>query len=178
MSNQEGHPESAPPWFPVAPGAAPPSVPPVAGVSMSSGGVDVVRRPRWVAPMLVAMFVVTIAAVAFGSWTLARTGWHRAGSDQSALLAAHNACDHKGELSDGNATLYLDLQGDDAGSGTLTYTDLQCYYRELHIPDYVTKHMEATRALDGRQSDTWSVFEASWSYHPDHGLDVLIRQIH
>jgi hypothetical protein len=36
--------------------------------------------------------------------------------------------------------------------------------------------MEQTRALDGRQSETWEDFSASWTYHPDNGLDVLIRE--
>ena len=35
----------------------------------------------------------------------------------------------------------------------------------------------STRALDGRQSATWAQFEASWTYHPDDGLDVLVRQL-
>jgi hypothetical protein len=30
-----------------------------------------------------------------------------------------------------------------------------------------------TRALDGRQEDTWGVWEASWGYHPDNGLDLV-----
>jgi hypothetical protein len=35
--------------------------------------------------------------------------------------------------------------------------------------------MEKTRALDGRQTASWSFIEASWTYHPDNGLDVIIR---
>jgi hypothetical protein len=36
--------------------------------------------------------------------------------------------------------------------------------------------MDQTRALDGRQTDAWAAFEASRTYHPDDGLDVLIRE--
>ncbi|WP_291279034.1 hypothetical protein [Galactobacter sp.] len=32
-----------------------------------------------------------------------------------------------------------------------------------------------TRALDGRQEDTWGVWEASWGYHPDDGLNLVVE---
>lgn len=42
------------------------------------------------------------------------------------------------------------------------------------MPESVKAHMFATRALDGRQTDTWPGFSASWSYHPDDGMDLVI----
>jgi len=36
--------------------------------------------------------------------------------------------------------------------------------------------MERTRALDGTQSDTWDGLQASWSYHPDSGINLLIEK--
>lgn len=33
-----------------------------------------------------------------------------------------------------------------------------------------------TRALDGRQKASWGKVEASWSYHPDRGLDMTLTE--
>lgn len=144
----------------------------------------VVRRPRWVVPALVVMGVVTLAALTVASWALARAGVVSGGdganddaSTGPTLQEAHRTCGSRGVLSDGGRTLYLDMRGDDPGSGTLTWGQVQCYLTALQTPEYVLRHMQSTRALDGRQSDTWGDFEASWTYHPDDGLDVLIRQV-
>jgi hypothetical protein len=48
--------------------------------------------------------------------------------------------------------------------------------RELETPAYVTEQIGQTRALDGRQTATWGDFEASWTYHPDNGLNLVIHQ--
>jgi hypothetical protein len=93
------------------------------------------------------------------------------------LRTAYLSCGSTGEISDGDRTLYLDMAGSQDGSGNLSVTQVQCILRALKTPDYVMREMASTRALDGRQSDTWADFSASWSYHPDSGLDVLIRQV-
>ena len=142
----------------------------------------VVRRPRWMVPALAAMGVVTVAALAVAGWALAREGVTPDGVEGDAgvgstLAEAHRTCGSLGSLTDGGRTLYLDMKGEELGSGRLTWDEVLCYLIALEAPDYVLRHMESTRALDGRQSATWGQFEASWTYHPDDGLDVLIRQI-
>jgi hypothetical protein len=136
----------------------------------------VVRRPRWVVPALAAMGAVTLAALTVASWALARSGIGFIGGG-TTLAEAHQTCGSRGDLSDGGRTLYLDMKGEDPGSGTLTWRQVECYLTALNTPEYVLRHMQSTRALDGRQSATWDMFEASWTYHPDDGLDVLIRQV-
>lgn len=169
-----------------------PLVPPIVGVPVAAAApepstttqpVTVVRRPWWVTPVFAAMTAVTIAALTLVSWSLAHRGGDQGPSDAETpgagptLRDAHRTCHWRGDLSDGGRTLYLDMKGEDSGSGTLLWRDMECYLSALEAPDYVLRHMESTRALDGRQSDTWGSFEASWTYHPDDGLDVLIRQI-
>jgi len=44
---------------------------------------------------------------------------------------------------------------------------------ELNLPEAVTPKMGQTRALDGRQPETYEDIEVSWTYHPDTGLEVL-----
>ena len=57
-------------------------------------------------------------------------------------------------------------------------TELACLLDELDVPDAVVSHMETTRALDGRQEASWAGFTASWTYHPDDGLDVILQEAH
>ncbi|WP_269142641.1 hypothetical protein [Georgenia yuyongxinii] len=35
--------------------------------------------------------------------------------------------------------------------------------------------MTSTRALDGRQTAEWDGVVATWSFHPDDGLDVILE---
>ena len=53
---------------------------------------------------------------------------------------------------------------------------LACVLAELKTPQAVIAHMDSTNALAGRQEDTWADFTASWTYHPDNGIDLIIRR--
>lgn len=98
-------------------------------------------------------------------------------SAKTPLRLASEACSDAGELSDDDRTLFLDMKGEELGSGDLGITNVYCVLSHLDTPSYVTTAMENTRALDGRQSEEWGRFSASWTYHPDDGLDILIRQV-
>lgn len=83
-------------------------------------------------------------------------------------------------LADGGKTLIIDGKSESQQlNGQGTGVDLKT---ELCILDYlgtsaaVVAHMENTRALDGRQTDSWGDFTASWIYHPDNGLDITIQK--
>lgn len=45
----------------------------------------------------------------------------------------------------------------------------------LDLPDSLWTEMSKTRALDGRQSETFDVITVTWSYHPDNGLEVIYK---
>ncbi len=96
---------------------------------------------------------------------------------ETALARAHEACLPDGgvgiRLADDDRTLLLDTQGEDDLVGA-DYADLACLLLELDVPDRVVAQIDSTRALDGRQSDTWDRFTATWSYHPGSGLDLLV----
>jgi hypothetical protein len=92
---------------------------------------------------------------------------------RSVLDAAAEKC-KVGKADDEGRTLMLDMAGEDAGSGDLAISDIACVLSELDTPDSVVAEMDGTRALDGRQSDDWDGLEASWSYHPDDGLDIIL----
>jgi hypothetical protein len=46
----------------------------------------------------------------------------------------------------------------------------------LRAPSFVVTEIDNTRALDGMQRDHWRKFKASWTYHPDDGLNIVIHQ--
>ncbi|MCK9792320.1 hypothetical protein M1843_00990 [Isoptericola sp. 4D.3] len=77
------------------------------------------------------------------------------------------------ELVDDGTTLALDVQGEEDFGGA-SYTTVDCVLGALETPSRITELMNSTRALDGRQAGTWDGISATWSYHPDTGLDLLL----
>jgi len=92
----------------------------------------------------------------------------------SVLERAADRCG-AGGVGDSGSSIDLDMEGDDAFSGDLTISDVTCVLDELGVPDSVMSKMEATRSLDGRQTEDWGGIEATWTYHPDDGLDVILE---
>lgn len=77
---------------------------------------------------------------------------------------------------DDGAAIELDTEGEDyLDSGTSNLIAYYCMLNELGVPEVTQQKMGRTRALDGTQSDTWDSLQASWSYHPDTGVNVLIE---
>ncbi|MEE6281652.1 hypothetical protein [Georgenia sp. MJ170] len=95
-------------------------------------------------------------------------------SGPTVLEAARESCE-AGRLGDEGHTLVLDMAGEDEGSGDLSYLEVICVLGELDAPDAMLDKLGSTRSLDGRQSDDWNGIEASWSYHPASGLDLILE---
>jgi hypothetical protein len=76
-------------------------------------------------------------------------------------------------LGDSDTALILDGKGDDDISG-VTVERQACVLTTIGVPDSTLNLMSTTRALDGRQQGTWDDFDATWSYHPDTGLNLTI----
>lgn len=53
---------------------------------------------------------------------------------------------------------------------------LTCLLDELDTPDSTRSKIQSTTAVQGRQEDSWGDYEASWTYHPDNGLDLIIEE--
>lgn len=120
----------------------------------------------------------------------ARRGWHLAvsvagttvagrllvgcGTGTTVLEAAAEECGVSG-IGDDGRSLTLDMKGEEPGTGSLSIDDVVCVLAELDVPDSVVTKMDSTTSLDGRQEDEWSGIEASWKYHPDNGLDVVLE---
>lgn len=91
------------------------------------------------------------------------------------LHQAFSSCD-SGSLADDDHTLVIDTGGDGYESGADTFDGLVCILTELNTPTSVTAQMDNTRALDGMQTAEWGDFSASWTYHPDSGMNLIITE--
>jgi hypothetical protein len=94
---------------------------------------------------------------------------------KAPLKTASTDCS-TGMLADEDKTLVIDMTGQDYGSGTATFADIECVLDELAAPQSIVAKMGSTRALDGMKTAGWSGFEATWTYHPDDGLDMILTQ--
>ncbi len=132
------------------------------------GAAPVRRRTR--APLVALAVVVVAALIATGVALSLRP---------TALERAYDACLGEDEtvlgirMLDDGSTLHVDTVGNDDAFGA-DYADAACLLNELDTRQRMISLMDSTRALDGRQSDTWDDFTATWSYHPDSGMDLLV----
>ena len=84
-------------------------------------------------------------------------------------------CNHCGTtIADKGKTLIVDSSGEEDYTG-ISYTSVTCIFNAISMPTAVQAHVGDTRALDGRQEDSWDGFTASWTYHPDEGMDMIVR---
>lgn len=58
----------------------------------------------------------------------------------------------------------------------LTDGHIACVLTAVSVPDSVVSQIDATRALDGMQKASWDRFAATWTYHPDNGLNVILTE--
>lgn len=109
-----------------------------------------------------------------GAPTTTRTSRTPAADTQRFTRVA-SQCGVSYDLQDEGKSLTFDTEGNDdaAGSGD-TIDDVACVLNGLDCPDYVIDHMDATRALDGMQTDTWKGVKARWTYHPDEGMVLIL----
>jgi hypothetical protein len=77
------------------------------------------------------------------------------------------------DLGDNGQSISMSSEGEDSAGAE--YADISCVLAELEVPDSVETRIGTTRALDGRQSADWDRFTASWGYHPDSGLNIVIE---
>ena len=79
-------------------------------------------------------------------------------------------------VADKGKTLTLTTAGKSGKSASYTdIEDVACVLTELEVPSYVTSHIDSTRALDGQQTDEWDGISARWTFHPEDGLHLVLR---
>lgn len=98
-------------------------------------------------------------------------------STMTRIWQAGVACNITRLPQDEGMSITLDTRGkEDEGIDDLydPLEDVTCMLEQLDAPDYVTQHIESTRALDGMQTDEWDDMKARWTYHPDDGLSLTL----
>jgi hypothetical protein len=72
-------------------------------------------------------------------------------------------------------TLTLDERGRDDDGG-LSPADITCVLDKLGATDAVKAHVDATREIDGMQTDSWHGYTARWTFSAAQGLTLTIHQ--
>jgi hypothetical protein len=91
---------------------------------------------------------------------------------ETADAAIEGRADRYIEVRDDGHTLIVDGNGEQVtGAGVTTIATILAI---LDVPDSVVARMDSTRALDGVQEASWDGLTATWTYHPDDGLDIII----
>ncbi|KRC59153.1 hypothetical protein ASE14_15355 [Agromyces sp. Root81] len=109
-----------------------------------------------------------------------KTAAEKAEADRLAVFGdAVKRCGLHGkvEIADNGGTLIVDGAGEDLGSGEVDFGELDCIIDAVDTPTSVSSKMYETRSLDGRQEGEWDGVKASWSYHPDDGLDIIFELV-
>lgn len=86
---------------------------------------------------------------------------------------AYKACDvssYSIRLADDGGSILID------GAPSYALSDVACILNELDTPDFIVSEIDATTALMGRQHEEDGGISYEWSYHPDNGLDMVIRE--
>lgn len=76
---------------------------------------------------------------------------------------------YKYNLSDGGRT--LTISNSDSGDHEI----LTCICNAVDMPNSVRQKINNTRALDGTLTDTWDDVTATWTYHPDDGINMVLE---
>lgn len=132
-------------------------------------------RVRWIVAGVATLAVLAGAGIALAV-LLQDSNDSPSSSASDRFADVKNYCaanDSYVEVTDGGKTLLLETRGKE-DSGTTMQT-LACVLTRLGMPQAVVAKMEGTTALQGRQDATWDGFKASWTYHPDNGLDLIVQ---
>ena len=77
-------------------------------------------------------------------------------------------------VGDAGTSLFIDGEGEESRGASIDMT--VCILLGMGVPDSVLTRMDHTRALDGMQEGVWEDWQASWTYHPNNGLDIIIEE--
>jgi hypothetical protein len=94
------------------------------------------------------------------------------------LELAQNICaDGSGFIVVGDSGMTLTIVSEGEESPGAPIEQIGCVLVALGVPDSVLSQIDRTTSMQGVQRATWSDFEASWTYHPDNGLNMIVEQV-
>lgn len=133
------------------------------------------------APALLPVLTATgglLVGVVLGLWVLPAIGSAAGSAGPTVIESALETCDVTPgayfALGDDGTSLSLQTAGAESPGADLA--DVACVLTEVDVPDSVLTRIDSTRALDGRQEASWDDLDASWGYHPDSGLDLVLER--
>jgi hypothetical protein len=136
-------------------------------------------RKRWLALAVIAvMLFVGLASVVILVVTFSPLKDAAVNATESPLVSAQKKCAPGSPYAKvGDDGSSLDVSGEGVEDFGLPLSQIECILAELRTPDSVLAEMYSIRALDGRQTAQWESIHASWTYHPDHGLHIILTKI-
>lgn len=147
---------------------APPIAPPIGSPAFSRRELSIGGICACAGLFVGVLGSVLVASIAGGVGALTAS---------SPIAAAATSCAVEDNpwitVGDEGRSVSMQTAGDESDGADLV--DVVCVLNELDVPDSVISRLDSTRALDGRQSATWNELSASWGYHPDSGLDIVIE---
>lgn len=137
------------------------------------------QKSRKLPIILAAVGVILALTIGGITWAALRSdsGSGSVLGGPSVIEGAQTKCDASKtgtQVTDSGKTMLIDTKGKEDVTGT-DITTVVCVLKELKTPQAVIAHMDSTRALDGRQEDQWDGFTAAWTYHPDAGMNLIVR---
>ena len=129
------------------------------------------KRSRRGLVMFLLGFLVAIVLVLGAAVALYFLRFAGAQNFSSALDTCHASGSYVRLAADKSA---LTLQAENESGRGLSAPVFPCVLDELDAPASMRQRMLLTRAIDGTQEEQWGPYRATWTYHPDQGLNVVI----
>jgi hypothetical protein len=123
--------------------------------------------------VVVGLTVALIATVAIGGAFSGTSGTGPTLRDAVAK-SDHGSADGI-TYGDNDKTLSLDGEGKEDHNDVVKLDTEMNILQALNISTAIEERIGNTRALDGTLSGEWGTFKATWTYHPDNGLDIVIE---
>lgn len=129
-------------------------------------------------PLLIGLGAGFLAGILASFAAVGVAGAVTAASQSKILTEAVEACSAGSaagvSIGDKGNSLSVDTKGKDDLVGA-KMDDLACLVREVNTPDSVVSQMDSTSSLQGRQTAEWDDLKASWTYHPDSGMKLILE---
>lgn len=123
-------------------------------------------------PLLIPLILVSVLALAMsGLYVFTLIDNARPNVD---LTAAVDECTDSPFITvvDDGASVIMDSEGTEVGGAD--FIDIMCVLTELETPDSILNQINNTRAMDGTQTGSWDLYEATWNYHPSDGASITV----
>lgn len=129
-------------------------------------------------PLLIPLIAVSVIALIMSALYF-QTFFSQSEPDTS-FAEAVEACEisdnsNSIEVADEGTTLLMSSRGEESPGASIG--DIACVFVELDMPSSIVNRFDTTRALDGTQTGTWDVYEATWNYHPNSGSNITITVV-